>query len=93
MKMMNIIDIVKTTIEGFKNIIKWLPIIWKDRDWDDHFIWEILKTKLKHQADYISKQDRHTQAQYDAQKMRLCVSLIEKIQEDRKSTRLNSSHT
>lgn len=70
---------LKTSV---KNVIRWFPIIWKDKDWDDHFIWEILKTKLKHQADYISKQDGHTQAQYDAQKMRLCVSLIEKIQDE-----------
>jgi hypothetical protein len=43
---------------------------------------EILKFKLSNQANYISKKDRHTRAQYDAQKMRLCVRLIEKFQEE-----------
>lgn len=64
------------------NLIKWFPVIWKDRNWDDWFIWEILKFKLTNQANYISRKDRHTVAQYDAQKMRLCVRLIEKVQDE-----------
>ena len=78
--------IIPYTIRHFftsiNNLIKWMPIIWKDRDWDDWYIWEILKFKLTQQANYISKHDRHTTAQIDAQKMRLCVRLIEKIQDE-----------
>jgi hypothetical protein len=69
-------------ISKVKNIVRWFPIIWKDRDYDDSYIMEILKFKLSNQANYISKKDRHTRAQYDAQKMRLCVRLIEKFQEE-----------
>lgn len=69
-------------INPIKNLIRWFPIIWKDKDWDDHYIWEILKTKLKHQAEYIGRRDHHTRAQYDAQRMMLCVRLIEKIQDE-----------
>lgn len=79
---MNIIRIIKRKLESIKNLIRWFPIIWKDKDWDTHFIWEILKFKLTNQADYISKNDRHTQAQYDASRMRLCVKLIEKVQHE-----------
>jgi hypothetical protein len=28
-------------------------IIWGDRDWDSHYIYEILKHKLKSQSQYI----------------------------------------
>ena len=62
------------------NLYRWFPIIWKDQDWDDHYIWEILKFKLQNQAKYISKHDRHTRAQRDAWLMLLCIKLIEKIQ-------------
>ena len=79
---MNIIRIIKRKLEPIKNLIRWFPIIWKDKDWDNHFIWEILKFKLTNQADYISKHDRHTLAQYDASRMRLCVKLIERIQDE-----------
>lgn len=67
---------------SIKNVIRWLPVIWKDRDWDDHFIFEILKTKLKHQAKYIGDRDRHTNAKYNSERMMLCVRLIEKIQDE-----------
>jgi hypothetical protein len=67
-------------IAGVKNLFKWFPIIWKDRDWDDHFIFEILKFKLKNQSKYIGRYDRHVSAKRDAEVMMTCVRLIDKIQ-------------
>ena len=37
-------------IQGIKNLLYWFPIIWKDRNFDEHFIYEILKHKLKYQS-------------------------------------------
>ena len=68
--------------QGIKNIWYWFPIIWKDRDWDGHYIFEILQHKLVAQANYIGKRDFHTRAQLDAKRMRLCVKLIKKVQEE-----------
>lgn len=68
--------------QGVKNIIYWFPVIWKDRDWDGHYIFEILQHKLVAQANYIGKRDFHTRAQLDAKRMRLCVKLIKKVQEE-----------
>lgn len=68
--------------QGIKNIIRWLPIIWKDRDYDDHYIWEILKTKIKFQAKYIGDRDFHLNAKRDAEIMNTCVRLIDKIQSE-----------
>jgi len=68
--------------QGIKNLIYWSKIIWRDRNWDDHYIFEILKHKLKAQAKYIGDRDFHTRAQTDARDMRICVSLIEKIQDE-----------
>ena len=68
--------------QGIKNLWYWFPVIWKDRNWDDHYIFEVLKHKLKSQSKYIGDRDIHTRAQQDARRMRLCVSLIEKIQDE-----------
>lgn len=70
----------KNTKEGIKNIFRWLPIIWKDRNWDTHYIWEIFKFKLENQAKYIGDNDRHMSAKRDAEKMRLCVKLMNRLQ-------------
>lgn len=69
-------------INPIKNLIRWFPIIWKDKDYDDHYIWEILKTKLKYQSQYIKTKGIHLDAEYDAQRIMLCVRLIEKIQDE-----------
>jgi hypothetical protein len=73
---------IKQFFRNICNLIRWFPIIWKDRDWDDHFIFEILKFKLKNQAKYIGDKNRHLSAKRDAEIMMLCVRLIEKVQEE-----------
>jgi hypothetical protein len=78
--------------QGVKNIWYWFPIIWKDRNWDDHYIFEILKHKLKAQAKYIGKRDFHTRAQLDAKRMRLCIELINKVQEEEYSSEYMDYH-
>jgi len=71
----------KDFINGVKNLIKWFPVIWKDRDWDNHYIYEIIGKKLTHQAKYIGDNDRHTMSKRDSERMRLVVKLI-KLQQD-----------
>lgn len=73
---------IKRFFKRFYNLYRWFPIIWKDQDWDDHYIFEILKFKLKNQAEYIGYHDRHTRAKRDAEIMMLCVRLIEKVQSE-----------
>jgi hypothetical protein len=72
----------KDFIEGVKNLWKWFPTIWRDRDWDHGFIYEVIKVKLKHQADYIGSHDRHTRAKRDSELMLLCARLIQRCQDE-----------
>lgn len=78
--------------QGVKNIIYWFPVIWKDRHWDDHYIFEVLKHKLKAQTNFIEKEDRHTRAQLDAKRIKLCVKLIELVQDETYSSEYMDYH-
>ena len=69
----------KYFIQGVKNLWKWFPTIWKDRDWDDSFIFDLLIQKLKNQSNYIGNRDYHTRAKRDAEVMMTCVRLLEKV--------------
>jgi hypothetical protein len=73
---------VKQFFKRIYNLYRWLPIIWKDQDWDDFYIFEILKFKLKNQAEYIGGKDRYIGAKRDAEIMMLCTRLIDKIQDE-----------
>ena len=74
--------IIKEFIRGIKSVWYWLPIIWKDRNWDYRYIYTILQHKLKAQSAYIGSRDIHTRAKRDAELMMTCVRLIEKIEEE-----------
>jgi hypothetical protein len=65
-----------------QNVWRWFPVVWKDRDWDEYYIYEILKTKLEKQATSIYKHGNHVDAKYDAERMLLCARLIEMQQEE-----------
>lgn len=71
--------ILRNTQEGFKNIRYWLPVIWKDRHWDHSYIYYILEHKLKAQAHRLHTADIHMSARRDAEIIRTCVRLIDKV--------------
>lgn len=72
----------KEFVRGVKNLWRWFPTIWKDRDWDDSYIFEIIRVKLEHQAKYIGYRDLHVSAKRDAEKMRLVAKLIQLQKDD-----------
>jgi hypothetical protein len=77
---------------GIKNILYWLPIIWKDRNWDSHYIFEIMMHKIKAQSKYIGERDIHTRAKRDAEVMMTCVRLMEKVQDEFYSSEYSDYH-
>jgi hypothetical protein len=83
---------IKQFFRRIYNLYRWAPIIWKDQDWDDHYIFEILKFKLKNQAEYIGGKNRHTTAKRDAEIMMLCVRLIDKVQNEYYGTEYFNYH-
>jgi hypothetical protein len=69
-------------IRGIENLWYWLPVIWKDRNWDHQFIFDILSHKLKAQSAYIGGRGIHVSAERDAEIMMTCVRLIEKVKDE-----------
>lgn len=72
----------KYFMRGIKNLWRWFPTIWKDRDWDDHFIFNVLAKKLEFQAKYIGGRKFHLRAERDAEIMNLVVRLIRRVQDE-----------
>lgn len=65
---------LKTSI---KNVIRWFPIIWKDRDWDDSYIFTILKQKLYFTAQLHIKNKRYVGWEREVELMTLAIKLID----------------
>jgi len=72
----------KTNRTRFKNLWHWLPVIWKDRNWDHRYAFTILKHKLEAQGKYIGKNDLHLTSWKNERDMMICVRLIDKVSEE-----------
>jgi hypothetical protein len=68
---------LKSFVDSTQNVIKWLPVIWKDRHWDDYYITKILQRKIELQRDYLVKANRHTDINRDNFWMTVVLNLIE----------------
>jgi hypothetical protein len=71
---------IKQKIKQLRKLIRWIPIIWKDRDWDYYFVYEILKQKLIDTEAYIRKDGLHVFNEYDADNILKAIEMIEKVQ-------------
>ena len=79
----NIKDYIRYDIPyGVENLIKWFSVIWINRDWDYWFIYKILHKKLDLMEKHIRKHDNHTRAQQDADSIKKCVLLLERLIKD-----------
>ena len=77
---------------GFKNLIYWAPVIWKDRHWDSHYIFEIMMHKIKAQSKYIGEREFHTRAKRDAEVMMTCVRLMKLVDDGFYSSEYSDYH-
>jgi hypothetical protein len=74
---------------GVKNLWKWFPVIWKDRDYDHNFIFEILKFKLNNMANRFEQTNRFVDSEGQVFKLRTCVRLIQKLQDGYYTTEMH----
>jgi len=77
-------------IRGFltncHNIIKWAPTLWKDRDFDEWYILNILQKKIEFQRKEIIYANRHTAVERDNRDMTIALNLIERVKEEHYGT-------
>ena len=67
---------------GLISFWEWKSVIWKDRHWDDHFIFEVMKHKLILQRKELVSANRHTSIPQTNRDITICLNLIERIQEE-----------
>jgi hypothetical protein len=67
-------------IVGVGNLIKWAPVIWKDRDWDHSFFFDILKFKISNMAKVQGSRMPYKGSERNVEIMNTIVRLIDKFQ-------------
>lgn len=64
------------------NLLRWIPTIYKDRDWDDYYVTKILQKKIEHQREHLVKHNRHTRVDEDNYWMTVVLNLLEREHEE-----------
>jgi len=73
---------IRYFLGGIKNIIRWIPTLYKDKDWDEWYIYNILQKKIEFQRKEIIYANRHMQVDRDNRDMTIALNLIERVKED-----------
>ena len=73
---------IRSFLTGCKNVIRWSPTIFKDRDWDHWHIYNILQKKIEFQRKELINANRHTDINRDNRDMTIVLNLIERVNED-----------
>ena len=72
----------KEFVDGVTNIVRWIPTLYRDRDWDDFYITKILQKKIQFQREHLVKHNRHLSIPQDNRDMTWVLNLIERKHED-----------
>jgi hypothetical protein len=68
--------------QGIWNLWKWRRVIWNDRNWDSHYIFNILQFKLELTANHLNQYSHHVDFERDVQRIKTCIRLIQKYQNE-----------
>lgn len=71
---------IKEIYDGIVNIFRWIPIIYKNKNWDGYYIYDILKHKLLLQREYLVHHNRTMSTPEMNKYITICLNLIERIQ-------------
>ena len=79
----NYINKVNRFFRNVRNVIKWIPTLYKDREWDYSFMLEIEQKKLKNMIKWYEQNDygNSTSGTMTVKQMKLAVSLLDIILE------------
>lgn len=69
-------------IYGVKNLWRWFWVVWKDRDWDNHYYWEVTKKKISQMRDLHVRNMNFENTSREIERMNIVLKLIDKIQND-----------
>lgn len=67
-------------VEGLRSLFYWLPVIWKDRNWDYQFTLNVLEHSLRRLYKFLNGPDCAAwQPKSRIRQLRVCLLLLERM--------------
>lgn len=71
---------IRSIKDGIKNLIKWFPLIWKDRNFDQGYLYDILYFKLGEMQKFFESDNTYSMdAKEYAKQIKECRELLYRI--------------
>jgi hypothetical protein len=70
---------------GIKNIIVYIPVIYKDRDWDFYFLKKIMRFKLLRMSRYFYKYGITEYNDLTIKRINFCIKILDRMEDEYES--------
>lgn len=77
----NIKSCVGDVFRGARNVIRWIPVIWDDFDWDWAPLARIMEYKLRRMSRLFAN-GNHVGCEKDSRRMLICANLLKRLADD-----------
>ena len=72
-----------STIRGIKNLWRWFPIVWRDRDFDNYYVEIMLYEKLRNTYNFFISKDSITNWEVPEQEqslkaLKICITILDR---------------
>lgn len=68
---------------GIKNLIKWFPVIWGDRDWDFAFLFALLEKKFAlYEKEWSTKAKFIADSKKQVKRFKICKEICRRLKDD-----------
>lgn len=73
---------IRSVYWGICNIIKWAPLIYNDRDWDQYYLLKMLEFKFKNMAECQLESANHIGYERTAKELKLAAEYCRRLNDD-----------
>ena len=73
---------IKLFFWNIRNIIRWIPVLWNNFDWDYNFMYDIMRFKIERMAHYQRNNGHLVNNELYASRMDTFIRLLNKVREE-----------
>lgn len=73
---------IRRFITNIVNIVRWIPVLWNNRDWDYCYLLNIMEHKLDSMSSHFKKHNVFVGSEKAVKQMRICAELCKRISAD-----------
>ena len=82
----NILWTISDFFHGLYNIIRWVPVIWNDRDFDWAYLAKVMEYKLGRMSGNFKEYGCHVGNEKDVRRMMVCAELLNRLRTEKHDT-------